>query len=159
MDAPPPAPTIRALLTKLRDEMILEAEMERASRPPAQTARFGTLPPVRSLGPAGVALKKMMIDEDEDVPVPDEDLVEDHPLGRMPPGARVPEGSGRRSPVQERNTAARSRLPGTPGNVLCRPVRLHGAGRPQERPGPRRWGRGAPARQACPRRDLHRPPP
>ena len=92
MDAPPPAPTIRALLIKLRDEMILEAEMERASRPPTQTARFGALPPVRSLEPADVALKEMMIgDSEEDVPVPDEDLVEDHPLGRMPPGAHAPE--------------------------------------------------------------------
>lgn len=44
MEAPPPGLTIRTLPVNLRNELVLEGEMERASRPTAPSAVFGTLP-------------------------------------------------------------------------------------------------------------------
>ncbi|WP_310116117.1 DUF6538 domain-containing protein [Azospirillum sp. BE72] len=40
MDAPPSGLTIRTLLVNLRNELVLEGEMERASRPTAPSAAF-----------------------------------------------------------------------------------------------------------------------
>lgn len=86
MTTPPGDQTIRGLLTRLRNHMLLQAEIERAHRAPAQ--RSG-LPPQRS-GTSHAVLVQNSLEEilhGSITPMPtidDADLVEEQPLGRMP---------------------------------------------------------------------------
>lgn len=84
MEAPPSALTVRTLMVNLRNELVLEGEMERASRPTAPSAALGALPAALVAGAADSSLSELMA-VSELPHVPDEDLVEDHPLGRNSP--------------------------------------------------------------------------
>nr|WP_208621159.1 hypothetical protein [Azospirillum oryzae] len=84
MEAPPSALTVRTLLVNLRNELVLEGEMERASRPTAPSAALGALPAALVAGAGDTSLSELMA-ASELPHVPDEDLVEDHPLGRHSP--------------------------------------------------------------------------
>lgn len=85
MEAPPPGLTIRTLLVNLRNELVLEGEMERASRPTAPSAAFGTPPASNPTGLAESSLADLMALSEMPL-VPDEDLIEEHPLGRRSSG-------------------------------------------------------------------------
>ncbi|TWA86203.1 hypothetical protein FBY14_112155 [Azospirillum brasilense] len=92
MEAPPPGLTIRTLLVNLRNELVLEGEMERASRPTAPSAAFGTLPASNPTGLAESSLADLMA-HSEMPSVPDEDLIEEHALGRRSPGDALAAGA------------------------------------------------------------------
>lgn len=90
MTNPPGDQTIRGLLARLRNDMLLQAETERAHRAPPQ--RSG-LPPLRS-GTNHSVLVQSSLEEILRGPISamptidDVDLVEEQPLGRMPKGPR-----------------------------------------------------------------------
>jgi integrase len=84
MEAPPSGLTIRTLLVNLRNELVLEGEMERASRPTTASAALGALPVAQTASAADASLSELLAVSDLPY-VPDEDLVEDHPLGRYSP--------------------------------------------------------------------------